>query len=267
MPANPVLRHRRRRLRSVEPRASPSPSRNERPSNRSPRCSWNASRASAGTAGMLLDDATMQVSFLKDLVTMRNPTSDFSFLSYLHERGRLVDFINHKIAVPAARRVPRLPRVGGGPASTHLVALRPRGDRGRAVPEDGASMPRRASRRDGSTIRPRPQPRRSASGLRPAACPTGVRAVRAGLAHPAICSTGSTGSTARPAPVRRRRRRAERRRGRPSSCTTGSRRRGVRGVLPLRLQPGRRHRRSPTGSSTPAPSTTTSTPRRSTSRR
>src|ERR1041384_4867731 len=46
--------------------------------------------------GMLLDDATMQVSFLKDLVTMRNPTSRFSFLNYLHERGRLVDFINHK---------------------------------------------------------------------------------------------------------------------------------------------------------------------------
>src|SRR5689334_7988199 len=46
--------------------------------------------------GMLLDDATMQVSFLKDLVTLRNPTSEFSFLRYLHTRGRLIDFINHK---------------------------------------------------------------------------------------------------------------------------------------------------------------------------
>src|ERR1700712_1293824 len=46
--------------------------------------------------GMLLDDATMQVSFLKDLVTLRNPTSEFSFLKYLHSRGRLVDFINAK---------------------------------------------------------------------------------------------------------------------------------------------------------------------------
>jgi L-ornithine N5-monooxygenase len=50
--------------------------------------------------GMLLDDATMQVSFLKDLVTLRNPTSDFSFLKYLHSRDRLVDFINHKNLFP-----------------------------------------------------------------------------------------------------------------------------------------------------------------------
>ncbi|HEY8544877.1 MAG TPA: lysine N(6)-hydroxylase/L-ornithine N(5)-oxygenase family protein [Acidimicrobiales bacterium] len=50
--------------------------------------------------GMLLEDATMQVSFLKDLVTLRNPTSDFGFLSYLHERGRLVDFVNHKTLFP-----------------------------------------------------------------------------------------------------------------------------------------------------------------------
>ncbi|MFW5419113.1 lysine N(6)-hydroxylase/L-ornithine N(5)-oxygenase family protein [Nocardiopsis sp. CNT-189] len=50
--------------------------------------------------GMLLDDATMQVSFLKDLVTTRNPASDFSFLSYLHQAGRLHDFINHKTLFP-----------------------------------------------------------------------------------------------------------------------------------------------------------------------
>jgi L-ornithine N5-monooxygenase len=50
--------------------------------------------------GMLIDDATMQVSFLKDLVTMRNPASKFSFLCYLQARGRLVDFINHKNLFP-----------------------------------------------------------------------------------------------------------------------------------------------------------------------
>ncbi|MBB4683330.1 L-ornithine N5-oxygenase [Amycolatopsis jiangsuensis] len=50
--------------------------------------------------GMLIDTATMQVSFLKDLVTMRNPTSEFSFLNYLHARGRLADFINHKTLFP-----------------------------------------------------------------------------------------------------------------------------------------------------------------------
>lgn len=50
--------------------------------------------------GMLIDDATMQVSFLKDLVTLRNPTSEFSFLCYLKSKGRLVDFINHKNLFP-----------------------------------------------------------------------------------------------------------------------------------------------------------------------
>lgn len=59
---------------------------------RQPRFGWHR--------GMLLDDATMQVSFLKDLVTQRNPTSDFSFLCYLQERGRLADFINHKTLFP-----------------------------------------------------------------------------------------------------------------------------------------------------------------------
>lgn len=37
---------------------------------------------------MLIDDATMQVSFLKDLVTLRNPASEFSFLCYLQSKGR-----------------------------------------------------------------------------------------------------------------------------------------------------------------------------------
>jgi L-ornithine N5-oxygenase len=50
--------------------------------------------------GMLIEDATMQVSFLKDLATMRNPASEFSFLCYLHSRGRLVEFINHKNLFP-----------------------------------------------------------------------------------------------------------------------------------------------------------------------
>lgn len=51
--------------------------------------------------GMLMEGTTMQVSFLKDLVTMRNPASEFSFLSYLREKDRLVDFINHKTMFPS----------------------------------------------------------------------------------------------------------------------------------------------------------------------
>ena len=34
--------------------------------------------------GMLLDGSNMQISFLKDLVTVRNPQSRFSFINYLH---------------------------------------------------------------------------------------------------------------------------------------------------------------------------------------
>jgi L-ornithine N5-oxygenase len=44
--------------------------------------------------GMLLPWTQAQVSFLKDLVTLRNPCSRFSFLSYLHSVRRLDDFIN-----------------------------------------------------------------------------------------------------------------------------------------------------------------------------
>lgn len=44
--------------------------------------------------GMLLPGATMQISFLKDLVTQRNVRSRYSFLNYLKEHDRLTDFIN-----------------------------------------------------------------------------------------------------------------------------------------------------------------------------
>jgi L-ornithine N5-oxygenase len=39
--------------------------------------------------GMLLPDSHMQISFLKDLVSLRDPTSPFSFVNYLHKKGRL----------------------------------------------------------------------------------------------------------------------------------------------------------------------------------
>lgn len=51
--------------------------------------------------GMLLEGATMQVSFLKDLVTMRDPTSPRSFLNYLQGQDRLADFINTKTMFPS----------------------------------------------------------------------------------------------------------------------------------------------------------------------
>ena len=45
-------------------------------------------------AGMLLPDARMQISFLKDLATFRNPRSRFTFLNYLKSKNRLVAFTN-----------------------------------------------------------------------------------------------------------------------------------------------------------------------------
>ncbi|MFC9592030.1 lysine N(6)-hydroxylase/L-ornithine N(5)-oxygenase family protein [Streptomyces sp. NPDC056944] len=90
--------------------------------------------------GMLLPDATMQVSFLKDLATLRNPRSRFGFVPYLHDRGRLVDFINHKMLFPtreefhdylqwAANGVDHMVRYG-----LEVTAIRPAGAAGTPGP-------------------------------------------------------------------------------------------------------------------------------------
>jgi L-ornithine N5-oxygenase len=51
--------------------------------------------------GMLLPDSDMQISFLKDLVSLRDPTSPFTFVNYLHKRGRLLDFSNCRTFYPS----------------------------------------------------------------------------------------------------------------------------------------------------------------------
>ncbi|KAI5124378.1 hypothetical protein M0805_008981 [Coniferiporia weirii] len=51
--------------------------------------------------GMLLPGAQMQISFLKDLATLRDPTSPFTFLSYLHSQNRLSAFINRGSTIPS----------------------------------------------------------------------------------------------------------------------------------------------------------------------
>lgn len=58
-----------------------------------PRFSWHS--------GMLLPGSTMQISFLKDLVSLRNPLSRYTFINYLHERGRLSSFINLQTFFPS----------------------------------------------------------------------------------------------------------------------------------------------------------------------
>ena len=50
---------------------------------------------------MLLNNTHMQISFLKDLATLRNPTSRFTFINYLHQKNRLQDFINLKTFFPS----------------------------------------------------------------------------------------------------------------------------------------------------------------------
>lgn len=50
---------------------------------------------------MLLPGSDMQISFLKDLATLRNPQSRYTFINYLHENGRLKEFINLKTFFPA----------------------------------------------------------------------------------------------------------------------------------------------------------------------
>ncbi|GGS27123.1 lysine/ornithine N-monooxygenase [Streptomyces aureoverticillatus] len=50
--------------------------------------------------GMLIEGATMQVSFLKDLATMRNPMSRYTFMQYLKTKDRVAEFINSKTLFP-----------------------------------------------------------------------------------------------------------------------------------------------------------------------
>ncbi|MGW0811113.1 lysine N(6)-hydroxylase/L-ornithine N(5)-oxygenase family protein [Nonomuraea sp. NPDC002799] len=49
---------------------------------------------------MLLPSATMQISFLKDLATFRNPLSRYTFVSFLHQSGRLTSFVNNQDFFP-----------------------------------------------------------------------------------------------------------------------------------------------------------------------
>ncbi|TLD23891.1 hypothetical protein PspLS_06865 [Pyricularia sp. CBS 133598] len=52
-------------------------------------------------AGMLLPGAKMQISFIKDMASLRDPRSHFTFLNYLHKNGRLVHFTNLDTFLPA----------------------------------------------------------------------------------------------------------------------------------------------------------------------
>ncbi|MEU2734424.1 SidA/IucD/PvdA family monooxygenase [Streptomyces sp. NPDC007095] len=56
---------------------------------------------------MLLPAATMQIPFLKDIATFRNPASRYSFVAYLHASGRLAGFVNNQTFFPTRREFHR----------------------------------------------------------------------------------------------------------------------------------------------------------------
>ncbi|KAF2644624.1 hypothetical protein P280DRAFT_175896 [Massarina eburnea CBS 473.64] len=51
-------------------------------------------------SGMLLSGARMQITFMKDLATLRNPRSEFTFINYLFQKERLVEFANLNTFLP-----------------------------------------------------------------------------------------------------------------------------------------------------------------------
>ncbi|TVY37429.1 L-ornithine N(5)-monooxygenase [Lachnellula subtilissima] len=73
--------------------ASPSPSPNVLFLEKQPQFAWHA--------GMQLPGAKMQISFLKDLATPRDPRSYFTFVNYLFQKGRLNNFINLSTFLPS----------------------------------------------------------------------------------------------------------------------------------------------------------------------
>jgi L-ornithine N5-oxygenase len=57
--------------------------------------------------GLLSPGALSQVSFIKDLATLRDPQSRFTFLKYLHSTGQLDDFLNMGTTLPFREEVSR----------------------------------------------------------------------------------------------------------------------------------------------------------------
>ena len=98
--------------------------------------------------GMLLDDATLQVPFLADLVTMADPTSRWSFLNYLKQSGHLYPFYIRESFYPLRREYDDYCRW----AAESLPSVR-FGQRVSAVEHDGSSYVVRSD--SGASLRTR----------------------------------------------------------------------------------------------------------------
>ncbi|WP_288585085.1 SidA/IucD/PvdA family monooxygenase [uncultured Methylobacterium sp.] len=57
--------------------------------------------------GMQIPNSALQVSFVKDLVTLADPTNPFSFLAFLHDQGRLGHFLNARFDAVSRREFSR----------------------------------------------------------------------------------------------------------------------------------------------------------------
>lgn len=96
--------------------------------------------------GMMLPDATLQVPFMADLVTMADPTSRYSFLNYLKQTGRLYPFYIRESFYPLRAEFDAYCRW----AASQLSAVR-FGRHVDRVDHDGEAYVLTARLRDGST--------------------------------------------------------------------------------------------------------------------
>lgn len=62
--------------------------------------------------GMMIPGADMQISFLTDLVSERNPKSPYTFGNYLHQKAPTGRFYQSQDILPEPGRIQRLSGVG-----------------------------------------------------------------------------------------------------------------------------------------------------------
>ncbi|MDT7846967.1 lysine N(6)-hydroxylase/L-ornithine N(5)-oxygenase family protein [Streptomyces justiciae] len=89
--------------------------------------------------GMLLDGSDIQNHPSRDLVTLRNPRSRYSFLNYLHEQGRLLRHLNLPSEFPLRKEYAGYIRWAAGFFS-HLVDCNQRAEGLEVVEENGERL-------------------------------------------------------------------------------------------------------------------------------
>lgn len=89
--------------------------------------------------GMLIEGSLLQISVLKDLALVRDPTSRFTFLNYLKENDRLYEFLNLRDLFPGREEFSDYLRWVGGQL-TETVRYGRRVETVRAVEEPGGEV-------------------------------------------------------------------------------------------------------------------------------